>query len=75
MKVIEVLQSNKQTLASCTPEEPILTIAERLSALNIGALPVCGAGAPGSSASSPNATSCAASPATEQGSLNVTSET
>jgi CBS domain-containing protein len=42
MKVIEVLQSNKQVLASCTPDEPIVTISERLSALNIGAMPVCG---------------------------------
>ncbi len=42
MKVIDVLQSNKQVLASCTPDEPILTISERLSTLNIGAMPVCG---------------------------------
>ena len=47
MKVSEVLQSNKQVLASCTPEEPILTISERLNALNIGAMPVCGAGGGG----------------------------
>lgn len=44
MKVIEVLQSNKQALASCAPGEPIRTISERLSALNIGAMPVCGTG-------------------------------
>jgi CBS domain-containing protein len=43
MKVIEVLKSNRQVLACCTPEEPILTVAERLSSLNIGAMPVCGA--------------------------------
>ena len=42
MKVIDVLKSNRQVLACCTPEEPILTIAERLSSLNIGAMPVCG---------------------------------
>ena len=42
MKVIEVLQSNKQVLACCAPDEPILTISERLTALNIGAMPVCG---------------------------------
>lgn len=47
MKVIEVLQSNKQVLAKCTPEEPILTVSDRLSTLNIGALPVCGAGGDG----------------------------
>ena len=47
MKVIEVLQLNEQVLASCTPEEPILSISERLSALNIGAMPVCGAGGGG----------------------------
>ena len=43
MKVIEVLKSNKQILACCTADEPILTISERLHSLNIGALPVCGA--------------------------------
>ena len=43
MKVIEVLKANKQILACCTAEEPILVIAERLHSLNIGALPVCGA--------------------------------
>ena len=43
MKVIEVLKSNRQVLACCTADEPILTIAERLSSLNIGAMPVCGA--------------------------------
>ena len=45
MRVIEVLQSNKQVLACCSADEPILTISERLTALNIGAMPVCGAGA------------------------------
>ena len=45
MKVIEVLKATRQLLASCTPEEPILVIAERLHSLNIGALPVCGANA------------------------------
>ena len=45
MKVIDVLQLNNHVLATCTAEEPILTISERLSALNIGAMPVCGAGA------------------------------
>ena len=43
MKVAEVLKSNRQVLARCTPEEPILVIAERLHSLNIGAMPVCGA--------------------------------
>ncbi len=43
MKVIEVLKANRQILACCTPEEPILTLAERLHSLNIGAMPVCGA--------------------------------
>ena len=43
MKVIDVLKSNRQVLACCTADEPILTIAERLSSLNIGAMPVCGA--------------------------------
>ena len=42
MKVIEVLKSNKQVLATCAPEEPVLTVSERLTALNIGAMPVCG---------------------------------
>jgi CBS domain-containing protein len=42
VRVIEVLQSNRQVLATCAPEEPILTISERLTALNIGAMPVCG---------------------------------
>jgi CBS domain-containing protein len=45
MKVVEVLKSNKQVLACCTPDEPILTVAERLNSLNIGAMPVCGANA------------------------------
>jgi len=45
MKVIDSLQANKQVLASCTPDEPVLTVSERLSTLNIGAMPVCGAGA------------------------------
>jgi CBS domain-containing protein len=45
MKVGEILQWNRQVLSTCTAEEPILTISERLSALNIGAMPVCGAGA------------------------------
>jgi CBS domain-containing protein len=43
MKVVDVLKSNRQVLACCTPEEPILVIAERLHSLNIGAMPVCGA--------------------------------
>ncbi len=47
MKVNEFLQLNKQALAWCRPEEPILTISERLSALNIGAMPVCGEGGAG----------------------------
>ncbi|MGO9744381.1 MAG: CBS domain-containing protein [Roseiarcus sp.] len=43
MKVKECLDSNKQVLATCTPDEPVLTISERLNTLNIGAMPVCGA--------------------------------
>ena len=41
MRVSDVLKSNRQTLATCIPEESIVSICTRLSALNIGALPVC----------------------------------
>ena len=44
MKVIDILSSNKQVLSVCSPDEPILTISERLNTLNIGAMPVCGPG-------------------------------
>lgn len=44
MKVSEMLSSNKQVLAVCSPDEPILTVSERLSSANIGAMPVCGQG-------------------------------
>jgi CBS domain-containing protein len=41
MRVSDVLQSNRQTLQTCIPEESIATICTRLSNLNIGAFPVC----------------------------------
>ena len=40
MKVSDALQSNRQTLATCIPEESIVAFATRLSSLNIGAMPV-----------------------------------
>ena len=40
MKVSDVLQSNRQVLATCIPEESIVAFATRLSSLNIGAMPV-----------------------------------
>ena len=43
MRVSDVLQSNRQTLQTCIPEESIATICTRLSNLNIGAFPVCDA--------------------------------
>ena len=43
MRVSDVLKSNRQTLATCIPEESIVSISTRLSALNIGAFPVCDA--------------------------------
>ena len=39
----DVLQSNRQTLQTCIPEKSIASICTRLSALNIGAFPVCDA--------------------------------
>jgi CBS domain-containing protein len=44
MRVADVLKSNRQFLATCIPEESITSICTRLSALNIGAFPVCDAG-------------------------------
>jgi CBS domain-containing protein len=41
MRVADVLKSNRQSLATCIPEESITSICTRLSALNIGAFPVC----------------------------------
>jgi CBS domain-containing protein len=41
MRVSDVLRSNRQTLATCIPEESIVTMCTRLSTLNIGAFPVC----------------------------------
>jgi CBS domain-containing protein len=41
MRVSDVLKSNRQTLATCIPDESIVSICTRLSALNIGAFPVC----------------------------------
>ena len=43
MRVSDVLKSNRQTLATCIPEESIASICTRLSSLNIGAFPVCDA--------------------------------
>jgi CBS domain-containing protein len=43
MRVANVLTSNRQSLATCIPEESITSICSRLSALNIGAFPVCDA--------------------------------
>ena len=43
MRVLDVLKSNEQTLATCIPEESIVSISKRLSALDIGAFPVCDA--------------------------------
>jgi CBS domain-containing protein len=43
MKVSDVLKSNRQTLATCIPDESIVSISTRLSTLNIGAFPVCDA--------------------------------
>jgi len=43
MLVSDALKSNRQTLATCIPEESIVSICTRLSALNIGAFPVCDA--------------------------------
>jgi CBS domain-containing protein len=40
MRVSDVLKANRQTLATCIPEESIVSISTRLSALNIGAFPV-----------------------------------
>jgi CBS domain-containing protein len=43
MRVSEMLASNRQTLATCIPEDSIATVCSRLSSLNIGAFPVCDA--------------------------------
>lgn len=43
MKVSEVLQAHHQVLATCIPDELILTFATRLDTLKIGAMPVTGA--------------------------------
>jgi CBS domain-containing protein len=40
MRVTDALQSNRQTLATCIPEESIVSFATRLNTLNIGAMPV-----------------------------------
>ena len=44
MKVSDVLNSNRQTLATSFPEESIVSLCARLSSLNIGAFPVLDAG-------------------------------
>ena len=41
MRVLAVLKTNRQSLATCIPEESNTSICTRLSALNIGAFPVC----------------------------------
>ncbi len=43
MRVSDVLKSNQQVLATCIPDESIVSICKRLSLLNIGAFPVCDA--------------------------------
>lgn len=43
MKVSDVLESNRQVLATSIPEESITSTCTRLSSLNIGAFPVCDA--------------------------------
>ena len=43
MRVADVLKSNRQSLATCIPEESITSICTRLATLNIGAFPVCDA--------------------------------
>ena len=43
MRVSDVLETNRQTLHTCIPEESITSICTRLSNLNIGAFPVCDA--------------------------------
>jgi CBS domain-containing protein len=43
MRVSDVLKSNQQVLATCIPDESIVSISKRLSLLNIGAFPVCDA--------------------------------
>ncbi|HZZ63629.1 MAG TPA: CBS domain-containing protein [Roseiarcus sp.] len=40
MKASDALQLNRQTLATCIPEESIVAFATRLSSLHIGAMPV-----------------------------------
>ena len=40
MKASDVLKGNQQTLATCIPEESIVSFAARLSSLHIGAMPV-----------------------------------
>ena len=43
MRVSEALQSNRQVVSTCIPEESIFTFATRLNSLNIGAMPVADA--------------------------------
>lgn len=43
MKVSDVLHATRQVLASCIPEESVVTFATRLDTLKIGAMPVVGA--------------------------------
>jgi hypothetical protein len=43
MRVSDILKSNRQTLATCIPDNSIGSICTLLSSLNVGALPVCDA--------------------------------
>ncbi len=43
MRVSDILKSNRQTLATCIPDNSIVSICTLLSSLNVGALPVCDA--------------------------------
>jgi len=44
MRVGDFLRANRQKPIVCAPEDTVETVAARLSAHNIGAMPVCGAG-------------------------------
>ncbi len=43
MRVSDILKSNRQTLATCIPDNSIVSICTLLNSLNVGALPVCDA--------------------------------
>jgi CBS domain-containing protein len=44
MRVGDFLRASRQKPVVCAPEDTVETVAARLSAHNIGAMPVCGAG-------------------------------